>query len=1333
MTAAARCPRCGAKLELDPGHGACPVCLLNLALAPASEASGESSSDQGTGVQPAAGSHPQRIGPCRILNVLGQGGMGVVYLAEQDHPIRRKVALKLIKLGMDTREVIARFNTERQALALMSHPNIARVFDAGSSDEGRPYFVMEYVPGIPITDYCDRNRLSTRDRLALFIPVCQAVQHAHQKGVIHRDLKPSNVLVAIEDGRPVPKVIDFGVAKATNQQLTEQTFFTRHGVLLGTPEYMSPEQADPGPLEVDTTTDIYSLGVLLYELLVGVLPFDSETLRRAAHAEVLRIIRDEEPEQPSLRVTRLGADASEVAKRHDTDVPSLRRQLRGDLDWIVLRALEKDRTRRYASASEFAADIERHLADEPVLASPPSAFYRLKKTCRRHRLGVAAALAVLLALSAGLVVSTVLYLQAEEARSQTDRQRSVADEQSYLANLFAADLLFRAGQTTGAKTRLGAAPAALRGWEWRYLYARADSSQAVLGGGGGAVTSVGFSADGSRILWQTEHGVLHAADALTNLPIDSFLYPHTGASGPEAIIGVVPDGSSYVSAAWVLPHHGFVFRKHNGTQGVLRASPLDPSEQQRTLTVRNAVSGAVVTRLVLPSLGESPLLAAGRMVGFNVHKVFRVDGPWRVLFTMSGGEGSLVSAAFSGDARLLATWTWDNVLRVWDARTGQALAALTGNRDGISQAAFSPDGSRIVSASHNGLIHVWRAEAGATPVVFSGHEGAVLAVAWSPDGRYIVSGGSDKTVRVWTADGWPRATMTGHGAAVTAVVFAPGGGTVVSASEDRTLRLWDVNSSHEVAVLNGHEDAVRAVGISGDGRRVVSGSSDGTVRVWRTPQVRPFVVPNSWSGYQVADKVATSADLNRVATVGGGTLQVWSFGSPDAIASMVGPAFSSSDSSSGALAMSADGRRVAWGTGDNAVRVWTVGEPDAMVVGYHGRSVSALAMSPDGTRVASAAVEGTEHHTVQVWDAESKRALHVLTQPARTDALVFSPDGKWLAGGVGTFVVVWEVETGSVLFKVDGHQSQVDLLAFSPNSQRLASASASDVGWSVRLWDAPSGRSVGALSSRDNRSLSVIEFDSTGSRLLTGHADGTVQVWNATSNQPLVRFAVTDWPLGCLRFSPDGARLLAASSGFAFVLETRSPYDPDVERVVSDLFTRYPSSAEVTARLRVDRSLNPAVRQEALALAERRGDDPRRLTAESWRIVKSSGGRPEDYRRALGYARTATRLVPFESDYINTLGVGLFRAAQDEEALRVLERASRLTGERGISNLAFTAMAHQRLGQHAAALAALEQLRTEMTKQANARDQNAVGFLREAEALCAGAGGKSSATETGHR
>ncbi len=363
-----------------------------------------------------------RIGPYKLLEKIGEGGMGVVYLADQERPLRRRVALKLVKLGMDTKQVLARFESERQALAIMNHPNIAKVHDAGSTDQGRPYFVMEYVKGIPITDYCDRRRLTNRERLELFIPVCQAIHHAHQKGIIHRDVKPSNVLVAVEDGKPVPKVIDFGVAKATSQRLTERTLYTQQGVLIGTPEYMSPEQAGTTALDVDTRTDIYSLGVLLYELLVGSLPFDPKTLRDAGLLEMMRIIREEDPPKPTTRFSSLGDTASEVAKRRHTDVRSLARHLRGELEWITMRAMDKDPARRYASASELSADIGRHLRDEPVLASPPGLAYRLGKLARRHVGFVAAGSLVLVILIAGLITSTALYLRAERARANAEME-----------------------------------------------------------------------------------------------------------------------------------------------------------------------------------------------------------------------------------------------------------------------------------------------------------------------------------------------------------------------------------------------------------------------------------------------------------------------------------------------------------------------------------------------------------------------------------------------------------------------------------------------------------------------------------------------------------------------------------------------------------------------------------------------------------------------------------------------------------------------------------------------------------------------------------------------
>jgi len=348
--------------------------------------------------------------------------MGIVYLAEQTEPIRRRVALKLIKPGMDSRDVLRRFAAERQALALISHPNVAKVFDAGVTEQGRPYFVMEYVPGIRITDYCDLRCLTINERLELFAKVCDAIQHAHQKGVIHRDLKPSNILVASEDGKPVPKVIDFGLVKASGQQLTDASILTQQGIIIGTPEYMSPEQAGTTALDVDARTDIYALGVLLYELVVGALPFDPSSLRRAAVVEMLRIIQEEEPPKLTTRFGSLGENTSDIARRRHTDVRSLARQLRGELEWITMRAMDKDPNRRYPSASELASDVRRHLADEPVQAGPPSQSYRLRKFVRKHRPAVVAASLLLAILLAAVFVISSLYLRSERDRRRAEQE-----------------------------------------------------------------------------------------------------------------------------------------------------------------------------------------------------------------------------------------------------------------------------------------------------------------------------------------------------------------------------------------------------------------------------------------------------------------------------------------------------------------------------------------------------------------------------------------------------------------------------------------------------------------------------------------------------------------------------------------------------------------------------------------------------------------------------------------------------------------------------------------------------------------------------------------------
>jgi serine/threonine protein kinase len=467
-------------------------------------------STESTVPQPQSRVH-ERIGPYRILELLGEGGMGSVYLVAQEAPIRRRVALKLIKLGMDSAQVLARFESERQALALMSHTGVAKVFDAGLTPNGRPYFVMEYVAGLPITDYCDKRRLNLRERLGLFVQTCEAIHHAHQKGIIHRDVKPSNILVAEQDGRPLAKVIDFGVAKAISQRLTARTLFTQQGVMVGTPEYMSPEQAGVTALDVDERADVYSLGVVLYELLVGARPFDLREMGEAGALEMLlHVIREADPPTPEKRLSALDAKAEEIAWRRQTDVRSLSRALRGELAWITMRTLEKQPARRYASVSELAADVGRYLAGEPVTARPPTARYRMAKWIRRRRAFVASAAAIALLLVAGAVATGILQWRAQRARENVLRVvlEDVVATRNYsgLAGLSESDLgrLHRKieADPRGEIARLAYRAAAHVGVDVPAFGLISEPPQVYLLFGG--VPAMLVVPDSSKVLWQAE-------------------------------------------------------------------------------------------------------------------------------------------------------------------------------------------------------------------------------------------------------------------------------------------------------------------------------------------------------------------------------------------------------------------------------------------------------------------------------------------------------------------------------------------------------------------------------------------------------------------------------------------------------------------------------------------------------------------------------------------------------------------------------------------------------------------------------------------------------------
>ncbi|HUT45541.1 MAG TPA: protein kinase, partial [Sedimentisphaerales bacterium] len=536
------CPQCGTNLPPDAPEGLCPKCLMK-AVQPSdvNATLEESHLIEGPGT---------KIGRYELLSLIGEGGMGLVYLAEQKEPVKRKVAFKIVKLGMDTRQVVARFEAERQTLALLEHPNIAHVFDAGTTDAGRPYFVMEYVEGKSITAYCDEHKLNIEQRLRLYEQVCQGIHHAHQKGIIHRDIKPSNILVSVRGQRAVPKIIDFGIAKAITEPLIEKTSYTEQGQLLGTPEYMSPEQAEMAYQDVDTRSDIYSLGVLLYELLAGVPPFDATELREGGIDRIQQIICKEEPKTPSARLTSLGDKAKAVAERRRTQIITLTRRLHRELEWIPMKAMRKDRTRRYRSASELADDIHNYLTGTPLIAGPESTVYRARKFVRKHAGSVATAALLLVVIVLGLVASILMGCRAERARQQeaaarkqveqalaraenaekvAEQQRKLAEERAeeyrrslYCNRIALADVAYRDCDIGRLRELLDACPVDLRGWEWDHLNHISDQAFMTLHGHTDRVYSVAISPDGKRIFSGSKDDTIKVWDAATGNELMTF-------------------------------------------------------------------------------------------------------------------------------------------------------------------------------------------------------------------------------------------------------------------------------------------------------------------------------------------------------------------------------------------------------------------------------------------------------------------------------------------------------------------------------------------------------------------------------------------------------------------------------------------------------------------------------------------------------------------------------------------------------------------------------------------------------------------------------------------
>ena len=1043
---------------------------------------------------------PQSIGPYLLLQRIGEGGMGIVYAAEQMQPVRRRVALKVIRRGINSEEAKLRFQTERQALAVLNHVNIANVYESGVTDDKRLYFTMELIDGLSITEFCERGHTNLKEKLGLFLQVCEAIQHAHQKGIVHRDIKPSNVLVKMDSVAPLVKVIDFGLAKTLQPigRLTEKELVTEYGKELGTYEYMSPEQTGLNAVDIDTRSDVYSLGVLLYELLTGGRPFERESSDRMAIDNLLLAIREREPDRPSQRLTG----------RKDTQHLIMGEIYRADLDWIVMKAIEKDRNRRYESAAQFADDVRRYLNQEPVTARPPSIVYLMRKAAKRHRFAIGITSLIAASLVLGIFGTSWQMIKARTAEKNADFQRDQAiaarnETEASLAitNFLLAISRWDEGRTQEAFELLYKVPVDLRNFEWYLTRHSMDAGHQTLYGHTEVVNSVRFHTDSNRIISGSNDGHVRLWDRVTLKELYSF----RGHDGWVNAVAFSPDGQFVASAgadgtirlmdavslselkaftADQFAVNCIAFNNDGETiasgneDGVIRLWSVSTGEEILSMKGHSA---AVKSLLFRP--GHNQFVSGGEDATIKLWNMDSKDPAGEFV----GHESWVLSVSFSADGDRLASGSADYTVRLWEVAGFKEITKFDDGTDWIGAVALSPDGKHIASAGWNQPIRIWNLETGVKRRL-SGHRShTVHCLDFSSDGSQLLSGSSDATIKIWDlASEFVDGIVGDHLGDIESLSYQATGDSFVSVGSDNVIRQWDSVSRSQIAETQSDDSRILSVAIDVKGANIISGHEDGTIIQWESRSGRKV---RSWKGHDGAvHSVSFTLDDKRLATAGDDSVvKIWDTGSIQELQVLrghSGPVRS--------ISISSDGRSLASGSNDETVRLWdmTSGQQRELFK-HHTGSVHSVYLSPDGSQLASAGVDGV----VLLWnlDTEGEASPEMFLGHKRgADCVALAPDGKRIvASGSDGTVRIWDIETRAELRKFQVAADWVKQLAFHPNGNQLVIG---DYDGQIRVWDAPRKNEMQVLAG-DDVPLSGATFSTDGRTLYCRDDVGQVIGW----------------------------------------------------------------------------------------------------------------------------------------------------------------------------------------------------------------------------------------------